>query len=67
MVYLWLEIPMYIPKLVQLADGCEHFADIKSCMFFLEYARIIQECPKVSSRDIFHREVDMLCILKSIQ
>jgi hypothetical protein len=39
--YLWLEIPMDVPKLVQLGDGCEHFADIKACMFLFEYARII--------------------------
>jgi hypothetical protein len=36
--YLWLEIPMNVPKLVQLADSCEHFADIKACMFLFEYA-----------------------------
>ena len=58
---------MNVPKLVQLADGREHFADIKSRMFLLEYARIVKQCPKVSSRDIFHRKVDMLCVLKSIQ
>jgi hypothetical protein len=39
--YLWLEVPMYVPKLVQLANGREHFADIKTCMFLLEYARIV--------------------------
>jgi hypothetical protein len=39
--YLWLEIPMYVPKFVQLGDGCEHFADIKACMFLFEYTRII--------------------------
>jgi hypothetical protein len=39
--YLRLEIPMYVPELVQLADGRKHFADIKSCMFLLEYARIV--------------------------
>jgi hypothetical protein len=39
--YLWLEIPMYVPKLVQLANGCEHFADIKARMFLFEYTRIV--------------------------
>jgi hypothetical protein len=39
--YLRLEIPMYVSKLVQLADSREHFADIKSCVFLLEYSRIV--------------------------
>jgi hypothetical protein len=64
--HLWLKIPMNIPKLVQFADGREHFADIKSGVFLFEYAGIVQQCPKVASRHIFHREVDVLYILKSI-
>jgi hypothetical protein len=39
--YLWFEIPMYVPKLVELRDGCKHFADIKARMFLFEYTRII--------------------------
>lgn len=58
---------MNVPELVQFANSCEHLADVEPCMFLLEDARIVEQCPKVASGDIFHREVNMLCILKGIQ
>lgn len=39
--YLRLEISMNVSKLVQLGDSCEHFADVKACMFLFEYTRVI--------------------------
>src|SRR5712691_3872261 len=58
---------MNVPELVQFANSREHFADVEPRMFLLEDARIVKQCPKVASGDIFHREVYMLCILKGIQ
>ena len=58
---------MNVPKLVQFADSCEHLADIEARMLLLEDARIVEQCPKVASGNIFHREINMLCILKCIQ
>ena len=58
---------MNIPELMQLAHSREHFADVESCVFLLEDARIVEKCSKVASRYIFHREVNMLCILKGVQ
>lgn len=65
--HLRLKISMDITELVQLADCSEHLADVEACMFFLENARIVQQCPKVASRHILHRKIDMLGILKRIQ
>lgn len=65
--HLRFKIAMDVTELVQLADRGEHLADIEACMLFLEDARIVQQCPKVASRHILHRKIDMLSILKCIQ
>jgi hypothetical protein len=58
---------MNVPELVQFANSREHLADVEPRMFLLKDARIVKQCPKVASGNIFHREVHMLCILKGIQ
>jgi hypothetical protein len=65
--HLGLKITMDVTELVQLADCGEHLGDVEACMLFLENARIVQQCPKVASGHILHREIDMLGILKRIQ
>ena len=58
---------MNVPQLVQLVDGGEHLADVKARVLLLEYTRVIEKGAEVASRDVFHREVDVLRILESIQ
>ena len=65
--HLRLKITMNVTELVQLADCGEHLGDVETCMLFLENARIVQQCSKVASGHILHREIDMLGILKRIQ
>ena len=65
--HLGLKITMDVTELVQLADCGEHLADVEACMLFLKNARIVQQCPKVASRHILHRKIDMLGILERIQ
>jgi hypothetical protein len=40
--YLRFEISMNVPELMQLAHSREHFADVESCVFLLEDARIVE-------------------------
>lgn len=65
--HLRLKITMDVAELVQLANSGEHLGDVEACMLFFENARIVQQCPKVASRHILHREINVLGILKRIQ
>jgi hypothetical protein len=56
-----------VPELMQLAHSREHFADVEPCMFLLEDTRVVEQCPKVASRHVFHGEVNMRRILKGVQ
>ena len=62
-----LQIAMDVPKLMQLTDGNKHLADVKACVFLFEDTGIVEECAKVAARDVFHGEIDMLCVLKCIK
>ena len=53
MTNLWLQVTMNIAQLVQLVDTHEHLGGVKLGMFFLQYPRIVQQSPKVSSWDVF--------------
>jgi len=44
---------MDISELMQLVDTHEHLGGVKLGMFFLQNPRIVQQSPKVSSRDVF--------------
>jgi hypothetical protein len=52
-MYLWLEISVNISKLVELVDSHEHFCGVKLGMFLFKDTRVIQQCPEISSWDVF--------------
>ena len=52
---------------MQLVHGCKHFADVKSGVFLFEHAGVVQQSPKVSSWYVFHCEVDVFRVLKSVE
>jgi hypothetical protein len=62
-----LEITMDISKFVELVDGREHFTDIKPRVFLFQDPGVVEQCPKVTPRDVLHGKVDMLRVLEGVQ
>ena len=58
---------MNISKFVKLVDCCEHLADIESRVFLFQDPRIVEQCPEVTSRHVFHGKVYILRVLEGIQ
>lgn len=50
---LWFQISVDISELVKLAYAHEHLGGIKPGVFLLEHSRIVQQCPEISTRDVF--------------
>ena len=58
---------MDVPQFVQLTDTDKHLTDVKPGMLLLQHARVVEECPKIASRHVFHRKVDVFGILERVQ
>jgi hypothetical protein len=50
--HLWLQVSVDIPELVQLIHAHKHLCRVKAGMFLLEHARVIEQCPEISTWDI---------------
>lgn len=50
---LWFQISVDISELVELAYAHEHLGGIEPSVFLLEHSRIVQQCPEISTRDVF--------------
>ena len=65
--YLGFQITMDVPQLVQLVHGHEHLANIESRNLLLENACVVEKCPEVASRYVFHRKIHVLWVLEGIK
>ncbi len=53
--HLWLEVPMDVSQLVQLVDTRKHLGRVEPRVFFLEYARVVEQRAEVATGDVFLR------------
>jgi hypothetical protein len=44
---------MDVSQLVQFIDTHKHLGRVELCMFFLEHARVVQQCTEITTRDVF--------------
>lgn len=52
---------------MQLVHANEHLANVKPRDLLLENSRVVEKGAEVATRNVLHREIDMLWILECVQ
>lgn len=63
---LWLEIPIYYLKLMQMLYGQYQFTNVLSSITFTHLLLLPHLLPKVASLAVFHNQVESVGVLKSV-
>jgi hypothetical protein len=58
---------MNITQHMQRINATEHLGNIETSMSIMQHTGVIQQCPEITTGNIFHRQIDLGVILEGIK